>query len=62
MMSRSETATAGFPEVWRNYLFIQLAAFPAVEASEITVKCFELFPSEAQFLAGSIALGWDWIL
>ena len=62
MMSRSETAMAGFPEVWRNYLFTQLAAFPAVEVSESTVKCFKLFASEAQFLVGSIALGWDWIL
>lgn len=62
MMSRSESAMAGFPKVWRNYFFTQLASFPAVEVSESTVKCFELFPSEAQFLAASIALGWDGIL
>lgn len=61
-MSTSESAIAGFPEMWRNYLFAQLAAFPAVEVSESTVKCFELVPSEAYFLVGSIAFGWDWIL
>jgi len=59
MMKGSETAVTGFPEVWRNYLFTQLVAFPALEVSENTVKWFELFPSEVQFLAGSIALGWD---
>lgn len=57
-MSRDAAAMVRFPEVWRNCLFPQLAALPTAEA----VKSFETFPSEAQFLAGSITLGWDWIL
>lgn len=52
MMSKKESAMAGFPEVWRSYLFTQLAA----------VEVSELFPIEAHFSVGSIALGWDWIL
>lgn len=62
MMSRSESAMSGFPEMRRNYLFTQLAALPAVEVSESSANCFEVFPSEAQFFVGSIALGWNWIL
>lgn len=57
-MSGDAAAMVRFPEVRTNCLFPQLAALPTGEA----VKSFKVFPSEAQFLAGSIALGWDWIL
>lgn len=52
----------GFTEVGRNYLFTQLDEFLAIVVSESTVKCFEIFLSEAQFLAERIAFGSHWVL
>lgn len=59
LMSISGTAMVGFPEVRRYYLFTQLGTFLAVEASESTFKCSEIFPSDAQFFSRELcSLPW----